>query len=74
MNTFLLAIVASASLFGMLALEDIKDSASDISTGSTIGGTHVPVGLDCEEDAVISWLDVDTLGCVHIDNFEGGPR
>lgn len=36
---------------------------------STIGGTPVPEGLDCYEDEVISFLAIDTLGCVHIDNL-----
>lgn len=36
---------------------------------STIGGTEVPYGLDCVEDEVISFVGIDTLGCVHIDNL-----
>ena len=35
--------------------------------GPTIGGTLVQSGLDCEEDEVIWWLGVDSLGCI---NFE----
>jgi hypothetical protein len=36
---------------------------------STIGGTPVPDGLDCEEDEVIFFTGVDTIGCVHPDNL-----
>ena len=35
---------------------------------STVGGTVVPAGLDCEEDEVIWWTGIDTLSCVHFEN------
>lgn len=36
---------------------------------STIGGTPVPFGLDCEEDEVIYFTGPDTLACVHVDSL-----
>lgn len=36
---------------------------------SSIGGTRVPAALECEEDEVIAFRGIDTLGCVHIDTF-----
>ena len=33
---------------------------------ATIGGTRVPT-VHCTKDAVISWVDIDTLDCVHIE-------
>lgn len=36
---------------------------------STIGGTPVPYGLDCEEDEVIYFTGPDTLDCVHADSL-----
>ena len=30
----------------------------------TIGGTNVPLSLDCEEDEVIGFTDIDTLDCI----------
>lgn len=36
---------------------------------ATIGGTRVPA-IECAEDEVISWLGVDTLGCVHFEDVE----
>lgn len=34
---------------------------------ATIGGTDVPA-IHCQEDEVISWIGIDTLGCVHYEN------
>lgn len=36
---------------------------------ATVGGTEVPRSLECEEDEVIGWLGVDTLGCVHVEEI-----
>lgn len=38
---------------------------------ATIGGTEVPA-IQCEEDEVISWTDIDTLGCVHYEKINDG--
>ncbi len=35
---------------------------------ATIGGTRVPA-LTCEEDEVITWTGIDTLGCVHYEEI-----
>lgn len=43
-----------------------------VGCGSTIGGTAVPNNLECQEDEVIGFVGVDTLGCVHIDTFKEG--
>ena len=37
---------------------------------STIAGTLVPANLDCAEDEVIAFVDVDTLACVHYENVD----
>ncbi len=35
---------------------------------ATIGGTNVPA-IHCQEDEVISWTGIDTLGCVHFEEI-----
>jgi len=36
-------------------------------TGPTVGGALVPRGLRCQEDEIIGFVGVDTLGCVHVE-------
>lgn len=40
------------------------------SSYSSIGGTHVPMGLRCTEDEMIGFIGIDTLGCIHIESFK----
>ncbi len=37
---------------------------------ATIAGVEA-VNFACAEDETIFWVDVDTLGCVHIDTLRG---
>ncbi len=37
---------------------------------ATIGGTSVPIALECPEDHAISWTGIDTLDCVPLETLE----
>ncbi len=57
--------LALVALIGLAMVLDEGDT-----TGATVGGTLVPVALDCEEDEVIGFNGIpDTLVCVHVDSF-----
>ena len=58
---FTAAIVATA----IITISLLLISPWNVAT-STIGGTRVPM-LSCEEDEVIAFIGIDTLGCVHRD-------
>lgn len=49
-----------AAFVAMLSLAAMDDPA-------TIGGTAVPGDLTCQEDEAITFVSVDTLTCVHIE-------
>lgn len=59
----MLVLFVVVSIYMTNALETIADRLDT----ATIGGTRVPA-VECAEDEVISWLGVDTLGCVHYEN------
>jgi hypothetical protein len=40
---------------------------------SSVGGALVPDGLHCQEDEIIGFVAVDTLGCVHVEGLTLEP-
>lgn len=58
-----LAMIAITLGFAGVALGIANRSTDE----ATIGGTEVPYGLECMEDEVIGFIEVDGLGCVHIE-------
>lgn len=57
-------IIAVSSILLALALTLVLHGHDN----TTIGGTEVPA-IHCAEDEVISWIGIDTLGCVHFENI-----
>lgn len=68
-NFTLVGILFATLAIGVTATNDLETIADRLDT-ATIGGTRVPA-VECAEDEVISWLGVDTLGCVHYENLDG---
>lgn len=68
------ATIAAAVVLAIIGAYLLGATYSPILDGPvhpTIGGHTVPAGLACEEDETISFVSVDTLGCVHIDAIRG---
>ena len=67
MRLTIIALCIALALIAPLTLMYIGVSGA-LDEGASIGGTSVP-SIACEEDEVISWVGIDSLGCVHFENI-----